>query len=128
MTSEDLKQRTKAFAYGCIDLAVLFPETTLGRHIRGQLIRCSTSVAANYRAACLAQSRPTFIAKVSIAVEECDESDFWLTLAFDKCLVETDVTSSLIKESKELTAILNASRKTAAQAHKADTTRSLNNQ
>lgn len=118
MTTQELKDRTKRFAYECIDLAVLFPEITLGRHVRGQLMRCSTSVAANYRAACLAQSRPTFIAKISISVEECDESDFWLTLAFDKKLADKQLIEPLIKEAKELTSILNASRKTAAQTLK----------
>jgi four helix bundle protein len=117
MTSEELKQRTKMFAYQCVNLAVQLPETTLGRHVRGQLIRCSTSVAANYRAACLAQSRPSFIAKVSICVEEADESDFWLTLAYDMKLHSIEPLSPMMKEAKELTSILNASRKTAARAH-----------
>ncbi len=116
MTSEEFKRRTKAFAYGCIAIAVKFPDSFLGRHVRGQLIRCSTSVAANYRAACLAQSKPAFITKISIAVEECDESDFWLTLAVDHELGDFEATAPLIVEARELTAILNASRKTAAQA------------
>lgn len=116
MTSEEFKKRTKAFAYGCIAVAVKFPESYLGRHVRGQLIRCSTSVAANYRAACLAQTKPAFITKISIAVEECDESDFWLTLAVDHELGGHDALAPLISEARELTAILNASRKTAAKA------------
>jgi four helix bundle protein len=115
MTSEDLKKRTKSFAYGCIAISLKFPDSFLGRHVRGQLIRCSTSVAANYRAACLAQSKPSFITKISIAVEECDESDFWLTLAVDHELGTQDAMSPLIMEARELTAIRNASRKTAAQ-------------
>ena len=116
MTSEEFKKRTKAFEYGCIAVAVKFPESYLGRHLRGQLISCSTSVAANYRAACLAQTKPAFITKISIAVEECDESDFWLTLAVDHELEGHDALAPLISEARELTAILNASRKTAATA------------
>lgn len=116
MTSEEFKKRTKEFAYACIAIAVKFPDSFLGRHVRGQLIRCSTSVAANYRAACLAQTKPAFITKISIAVEECDESDFWLTLAVDHELGTHDALGSLITEARELTAILNASRKTAAKA------------
>ena len=53
MKSEELIKRTKAFAHRCVKLAMAFPETTLGKHVRGQLIKCSTSVAANYRATCL---------------------------------------------------------------------------
>ena len=62
----DLKNRTKKFAHDCVKLALKLPNTYLGNHIRGQLIRCSTSVAANYRAVCLAQSKASFIAKISI--------------------------------------------------------------
>ena len=78
MTEQELKDRTKLFAHRCVKLALNLPETTLGKHINGQLIRCSTSVAANYRATCVAQSQASFVSKISIVVEECDESEFWL--------------------------------------------------
>ncbi len=54
MDSEELKSRTKVFAHRCIKLSTALPKTTLGRHVKGQLIRCATSVAANYRAVCIA--------------------------------------------------------------------------
>ena len=44
----DLKDRTKVFAHKCVKLAEFLPNIYLGNHIKGQLIRCSTSVAANY--------------------------------------------------------------------------------
>jgi len=72
----DLKVRTKRFAHDCVKLALQFPNNKLGLHLRGQLIRSSTSVAANYRAACIAQTKRTFISKLSIAIEEVDESNF----------------------------------------------------
>lgn len=50
MKSEDLIKRTKGFAHRCVKLSVNLPKSDLGNHIRRQLIRCSTSVAANYRA------------------------------------------------------------------------------
>lgn len=43
----DLKQRTKDFCVDCIRLTEDLPGTYLGSHIKGQLIRCSSSVAAN---------------------------------------------------------------------------------
>jgi four helix bundle protein len=58
----------------------------LGNHIKNQLIRCSTSVAANYRAACLAHSKAAFIHKISIVIEEADESEFWLQFIIDEKL------------------------------------------
>ena len=71
MNREDLTERTKKFAHRCVKLAMALPDTALGRHIQGQVIRCSTSVAANYRAACLSQSKPSFTAKLSI-VKDCE--------------------------------------------------------
>ena len=72
MNEEELKKRTKEFSHWCVKLALVLPKTMLGNHIAGQLIRCSTSVASNYRASCLAQSKASFIAKISIVLEETD--------------------------------------------------------
>jgi len=66
MNAKELIERNKQFAIGCVHLAETLPDTKPGNHIRGQLIRCSTSVAANYRASRLAQSKAAFIA------EHCD--------------------------------------------------------
>lgn len=76
MKNTDLKLRTKIFAHRCVKLALSLPNTYLGNHIKGQLIRASTSVAANYRATCLAQTKASFISKISIVIEEADESNF----------------------------------------------------
>ena len=83
----DLVERTKRFAHDCVKLAVKLPNTYLGNHIKGQLIRCSTSVAANYRAARLGQSKAMFISKLSIVIEEADESEFWLEFIIDERLL-----------------------------------------
>lgn len=101
----DLKQRTKSFAHNCVKLTLSFPPNDLGYHIKKQLIRCSTSVAANYRAACVAQSKASFIAKISIVIEEVDESLFWLEFITDENLISKDVIKDLQKEADELTAI-----------------------
>ena len=78
MDKEELKARTKDFAHRCVKLCMALPSHSLGNHIRNQLIRCSTSVGANYRAACVAQSKAGFVAKLSIVVEEIDEACFWM--------------------------------------------------
>lgn len=111
---EQLKNRTKLFAHNCIRLTEEFPNTYVATHIKRQLIRCSTSVAANYRATCLAQSKSSFIAKISIVIEEVDESNFWLHFSSDEKIIKQNKIESLIKESSELTAIFIASRKTAS--------------
>ena len=113
MKSDELKARTKEFAHRCVKMSMALPNTPLGIHIRGQLIRCSTSVAANYRAARIAQSRAGFISKLSIVIEEADESYFWLEFIVDENMIKKDLADPLLKEAYELTAIFTTSRKTA---------------
>jgi len=113
MDEKELKQRTKNFAHRCVKLSLSLPKTQLGKHIAGQLIRCSTSVASNYRASCLAQSKASFVAKISIVLEETDESAFWLEFIIDEELLKTNLVEPLLKEARELTAIFFSSRKTA---------------
>ncbi|MBN1795773.1 MAG: four helix bundle protein [Sedimentisphaerales bacterium] len=111
MNERDLKIRTKQFAQACVKLAMRLPDTPLGRHVRFQLIKCSTSVAANYRATCLAQSKDAFAAKISIVVEETDESCFWLEFIIDESLLSTEDVKPLLEEGYELTAIFVSGRK-----------------
>ena len=114
MNREELTERTKKFAHRCVKLAMALPETVLGKHLRGQLIRCSTSVAANYRATCLSQSKASFTAKLSIVLEETDESAFWLEFIIDENLLKDNLVKPLLQEAEELTAIFASSRKTAS--------------
>ncbi|HET8810368.1 MAG TPA: four helix bundle protein [Flavobacteriaceae bacterium] len=110
---EILKKRSKVFAHGCVKLGLELPKNKLGSHIEGQLIRCSTSVAANYRAACLGQSKKTFVSKLGIVIEEADECIFWIEFLQDENLINNQNSQKLFQEAKELTAIFIASRITA---------------
>ncbi len=105
MNAQELIERNKKFAVDCVNLANGLPDTKLGNHIRGQLIRCSTSVAANYRATRLAQTKASFIAKLSIVIEEADEAEFWIDLGMEFNLFEPNQANKLMKEAKELTSI-----------------------
>ncbi|WKD86282.1 hypothetical protein KCTC32516_01649 [Polaribacter huanghezhanensis] len=109
---EQLLLRTKTFAHNTVDLALELPNTYLGNHIKGQLIRCSTSVAANYRAACLGQSKKAFVAKLSIVIEEADESIFWIEFLVKRQFLTKERANISLSEAKELTSIFVASRKT----------------
>ena len=113
MTPKELKDRTKRFAVAAIQLCRELPPTLDGRRVGQQLIDSSTSVAANYRAACRARSRAEFIAKMGTVLEESDESLFWLELLVDAKLVTHDRAERLLREADELTAIFTASVKTA---------------
>ena len=120
MDSEDLKSRSNKFAHECVNLTRLLPNNYLSNHIKGQLIRASTSVAANYRAVCLAQSRPSFISKISIVIEEADETLFWLKFIKDEKLIENKKLTPLLSEANELVSIFIASRKTAQKKRSKD--------
>ncbi len=113
MDCEQLKQRTKQFALRIIRLIRALPTGLEARVIANQLLRSATSMAANYRAACLARSPADFVSKVSIALEEADESVFWLELLIDAEIFSRERLKGLLTEGKELTAIFAASRLTA---------------
>ncbi len=111
MNKTILKERTKKFALDCINLTNNFPDSYLGKHIRNQLIRSSTSVAANYRATCLAQSKAAFIAKLSIVIEEADESEFWLELIQENNILSNEIIDTVKDEAHQLASIFIVTRK-----------------
>jgi four helix bundle protein len=114
--SEDaMKKRTKQFALRSIHLSESLPDSRTGRVIANQLLRSATSVGANYRAACRARSGPDFVNKIGVTLEEADESAYWMELIVEAKLLEEQRVSGLLQEANELTAIFNASHKTANQ-------------
>jgi len=116
VTPRELQTRTKAFALRVVALVDTLPRSTAGQVIGRQLLRSATSVGANYRAACRAQSRAEFAAKLSVVVEEADESLYWLELLQESSLIKPERLTELLKEANELVAISVAARKTAKQA------------
>jgi four helix bundle protein len=111
--AEALKNRTKQFALRIIRVVRSLPSGAEGRVISHQLLRSGMSVAANYRAVCRARSRPEFLSKVAIVIEEAHESAFWLELLVDAGLVSESKLRNLKSEANQLVAIFNASRSTA---------------
>jgi four helix bundle protein len=112
LTSQQLKARTKAFAVRLFKVVDALPRSVAGQTVGRQLIRSATSVGANYRAACRAQSRADFAAKLSIVVEESDETLYWLELIQETGMVKAELLRDIISEANELVAIMLASRKT----------------
>ncbi|RAK20615.1 four helix bundle protein [Flavobacterium aquaticum] len=110
----NLVARTRKFAIDCMILCSKLPKTREYNAYVNQLIRCSASVGANYRASQRAKSTPDFINKLKI-VEEVDESNYFLDLLQEVSKIQNeDITifEPLLKESKELLAITIASIKT----------------
>ena len=114
MNEQEMIKRTKQFALRVMKLVEALPRNVQGRTIASQLMRSGTSVAANYRAACRARSKPEFMAKLGTVEEEADESGFWLELIIESgLLIEKNVRPLLI-EAGELVAITASSKKTAS--------------
>jgi four helix bundle protein len=98
--ARELQDRTKKFALRIISAFSRLPKTDEARVIGRQFLRSGTSVAANYRAACRARSAADFISKISIVVEEADETLFWLELIVEANLVPAKVVESLVWNAK----------------------------
>jgi four helix bundle protein len=113
MNSKDLQQRSKQFALSIIKIAQSLPNNRVGWTFTDQIIRSSTSVAANYRAVCRARSDKEFISKMGIVIEEADETLFWLEMIEESNIIsEPSEILKLKKEANELVSIFVASAKT----------------
>ena len=113
MDKFELMERTRKFAVDVYKLVNRFPKTQGAKVISYQLLKSSSSEAANYRAACRGKSRADFINKMKIVEEESDESLFWLQFIKDVELVkDNSELEALIKEANELVAIFTKSLKT----------------
>ena len=104
-----MTERTRAFALRVYKLCRSLPNTPEAWHMRDQLFRCATSVAANYRASGRAKSDKDYLCKLKICEEEADESEFWMDMLVACELVRNQKVEALMKEAKELTAIITAS-------------------
>jgi four helix bundle protein len=113
---EQMRVRTKAFTLRIIRLFRSLPYKTDSQVLGKQLLRCGTSVAANYRATCRARSKAEFIARIGVVAEEADEAVLWLELLTESGIVSPEKTEILLTEARELAAIFTASQQTAKKA------------
>jgi four helix bundle protein len=113
MKPDDLSERLLEFAVRIGKVVDALPETRLGQHIAGQLVRSGTSPAPNYEEACAAESRRDFIHKVRIALKELRESRCWIRMITKSELLPKERMSQLLTEADELCRILGKSLVTA---------------
>jgi four helix bundle protein len=104
--SQDLRKRTKQFALRIIKLYLAVPSKGVGAVIGPQLLKAGTSVGAHYREACRAKSNADFISKVEGALQELDETTYWLELLSDGGVVASKRLLPLRTEADELIRIL----------------------
>jgi four helix bundle protein len=109
---EQLKLRTKQIGLEVIKLIDELPSKPSAWAIAKQIVRSSTSVGANYRAACRAKSTADFINKLKIIEEETDETQYWLEILEESGLVQSDRIEFIKKEVNEILSIVVSSIKT----------------
>ena len=112
MNEQEFKQRTKAIALRVIKLSETLPNRRAPDVLARQLLRSSTSIGANYRAACRSRSTADMISRLSIAEEEADETIYWIELLVDAGFVEAKRVQPLKDEVDEIVAMTVASIKT----------------
>ena len=108
----DLLERTKQFSLRVIRLYSALPETTECRVIGKQILRSGTSVGAHVREGKRSRSKAEMISKTEVALQELEETIYWMELLVESGIVKAKRLSELMREADELTAILVTSVKT----------------
>jgi four helix bundle protein len=111
---EQFRNRTKKFVVGNIKLYRDLPKTDEARIVGKQLLRSSSSVGSNYRAACRSRSQAEFHSKISILVEEADESAFWMEVMVEAEIIRKDKIAYLLNEANEILKVVASARKTVS--------------
>lgn len=119
MTSDELEDRLLGFSVAIGRIVDAQPDTRMGRHVAGQLVRCGTSPAPNYAEGCAAESRADFIHKLSIVLKELRASRSWLRLILRAELLSGEAPRVALTECEQLSRIIGQSVVTAkANANK----------
>ncbi|HMP07753.1 MAG TPA: four helix bundle protein [Lacipirellulaceae bacterium] len=113
MSPLELSNRLLDFAARIAKVVDSLPDTRLGRHIGGQMLRSGTSPVANYEEGCAAESKADFAHKLSICLKELRETNVWLRLIVRSELLPRERLAELIDESEQLGRIIGQSVATA---------------
>ena len=109
MSNSILRDKSRAFAKDIIFLCRKMKREHVEGVIINQLLRSGTSIGANIHEAQFAQGNKDFIAKLEIALKECNESEYWLSLLWETHSISEDNFLSFSKNCVELRRILIAS-------------------
>jgi four helix bundle protein len=116
MTPQELRRRLANLAVRVAKMAAPLATDSAARYGASQLARAASSAAANYRAATVARSHAEFTSKVGTALEEADETIYWLEyLSRVGWLPEDTAYAEVLQESVEMAAILGASKRTSTR-------------
>jgi four helix bundle protein len=109
---QDLLERTKALALRIVRLYCVLPKSMEAQAMGKQVLRSGTSVGAHLREGKRSRSDAEMLSKIEGALQELEETIYWLELIADSEIVKRDRLADLMKEADELTAILVASART----------------
>ena len=110
-----IDKKSKAFALRIIKLYKQLKEVDKEFVLSKQILRSGTSIGANARERKNSQSKADFINKLSIALKEADETQYWLELLYESAIINENIFCSLNNDLKEIIAIITSSIKTAKQ-------------
>ena len=103
--SNDLRDRTKRFALRIVRLYAVLPNSTEAQVLGKQVLRSGTSIGSHYREACRSRSDVEFVSKIDLALQELDETAYWLELLVEAEIVPALKLGDLLQETDELIAI-----------------------
>jgi four helix bundle protein len=106
LAGDDIDERLLDFSVRCGKVVDALPNTPVGRHVAGQLVRCSTSPGANYCEACAAESAKDFIHKLGVCLKELRETHYWLRYSIKRPLLPEKRLAPLLDESEQLCKII----------------------
>jgi four helix bundle protein len=109
--NDKMRERTLKMAVKVHELFKSRKITLLDRPVIHQLIRSSSSVAANFRAAKRARSDAEFYSKICVVVEESDETQFWFDYLLRIGLITTSEIGELLTEIEQLVKIFTSIKK-----------------
>jgi len=109
MNEVEFKRRTKQLALDVIRLTSSLPRDPASAIISRQLIRCGTSVGANYRSACRGRSVGDVLSRLAIVEEEADETVYWLEILVEAGMVARGQVEAVLDEANQIVAMTVAS-------------------
>jgi four helix bundle protein len=102
----DLRTRTRQFSLRIIRLFGALPKSVVAQVLGKQLLRSATSVGAHYREGYRARSTAEFVSKLEVALQELEETAYWLELLIESGIIPESRLAELAEETNQLTAIL----------------------
>ena len=107
-----IQDKSRAFAIEIINCYKFLIEEQHEYVLSKQLLRSGTSIGANTRESKNAQSKNDFLNKLSIALKEADETDYWLDLLHATYYLDDKMYDALANECQEIIKILTSIIKT----------------